>query len=385
MNAISVAELRSSFVQRNAPIVVDARPERDYRAAGETIAGALRRDPQALASWAQALPRAASVVVYGAQDGDAAQDVAQALAERGIEARWLEGGLRAWAADKGALDRKPAGGATRWVTRERPKIDRIACPWLIARFVDRGAEFLYVPPKQVREVAQARDAVPYDVPDVHFAHEGERCSFDAFIAHYRLGADPALARLACGDRDEGLVAVVRTPTLEPADLRLPADPLVLVLEGVEKPERGDPVIGCGEGRACVVGLRLDAAVLPDKGTDIRSGLLPVYGIQCIEKIKSRQRVIGEYRIRIRSMARSRGKTAVFHLAAFERIDDLLFEFGTDVGIQCLQGVSIVVSKRRGLGEFVPFVPRGPALDEFQGHCKIDLLLRFSCLFCCMDD
>jgi hypothetical protein len=82
------------------------------------------------------------------------------------------------------------------VTRERPKIDRIACPWLIARFVDRDAEFLYVPTKQVRETAQARDAVPYDVPDVHFTHEGELCSFDAFIKHYRLGEDPALQRLA---------------------------------------------------------------------------------------------------------------------------------------------------------------------------------------------
>jgi hypothetical protein len=122
--------------------------------------------------------------------------VAKALDEHGIGARYLEGGIEAWKAKQGALDRKPGGGDTRWVTRERPKIDRIACPWLIARFVDRDAEFLYVPTKQVRETAQARDAVPYDVPDVHFTHEGDLCSFDAFIKHYRLGADPALERLA---------------------------------------------------------------------------------------------------------------------------------------------------------------------------------------------
>src|SRR6267143_1517979 len=85
---------------------------------------------------------------------------------------------------------------TRWVTRERPKIDRIACPWLISRFVDRDAEFLYVPSKQVRDVATVREAVPYDVPEVYFTHQGELCSFDAFIKHYRLGGDPALARLA---------------------------------------------------------------------------------------------------------------------------------------------------------------------------------------------
>ena len=83
----------------------------------------------------------------------------------------------------------------KWITRERPKIDRIACPWLIARFIDPEAEFLYVPPKQVIAAAKERDATPYDVPDVHFSHEGERCSFDAFLKHYRLD-DPALARLA---------------------------------------------------------------------------------------------------------------------------------------------------------------------------------------------
>jgi rhodanese-related sulfurtransferase len=196
MNAISVSELQSSFVKTGAPIVVDARSEREYRAAGETLAGALRRDPQAAALWAPALPRAARVVVYGGQDGAAARGVAQALHERGVAASWLEGGLGAWKAREGALDRKPAGGATRWVTRERPKIDRIACPWLIARFVDREAEFLYVPPREVLDAAKARDAVPYDVPGVHFTHEGGRCSFDAFVAHYRLGADPALERLA---------------------------------------------------------------------------------------------------------------------------------------------------------------------------------------------
>jgi hypothetical protein len=143
-----------------------------------------------------ALPRARSVVVYCMHGHEVSQAVAKALGEHGIAARYLEGGIEAWKEKEGPLDHKPVGADTRWVTRERPKIDRIACPWLIARFVDRGAEFLYVPPKQVPEVAQARDAVPYDVPDVHFAHDGELCSFDAFIKHYRLGGDPALERLA---------------------------------------------------------------------------------------------------------------------------------------------------------------------------------------------
>ncbi|HET9403149.1 MAG TPA: chromate resistance protein ChrB domain-containing protein [Burkholderiales bacterium] len=91
---------------------------------------------------------------------------------------------------------KPKEASTRWVTRERPKIDRIACPWLIQRFVDPDAEFLYVPAKEVLGAAKEREAIPYDVPDVHFSHDGELCSFDAFLKTYRLTGDPALARLA---------------------------------------------------------------------------------------------------------------------------------------------------------------------------------------------
>lgn len=83
----------------------------------------------------------------------------------------------------------------KWVTRERPKIDRIACPWLIARFIDDAPEFLYVRGDQVLKVAQETGAVPYDVPGVKFTHVGDRCSFDAFLAEYALD-DPALLRLA---------------------------------------------------------------------------------------------------------------------------------------------------------------------------------------------
>ena len=83
----------------------------------------------------------------------------------------------------------------KWVTRERPKIDRIACPWLVARFVDAKAEFLYVPSGDVLRVASETGAVPYDVPGVEMTHVGELCSFDAFIAKYGL-TDPALAQLA---------------------------------------------------------------------------------------------------------------------------------------------------------------------------------------------
>jgi hypothetical protein len=83
----------------------------------------------------------------------------------------------------------------KWVTRERPKIDRIACPWLIARFIDDAPEFLYVPAGEVLAVAEATGAVPYDIPGVEMSHVGELCSFDAFLTKHQLG-DPALHQLA---------------------------------------------------------------------------------------------------------------------------------------------------------------------------------------------
>jgi hypothetical protein len=83
----------------------------------------------------------------------------------------------------------------KWITRERPKIDRIACPWLIARFIDEAPEFLYVPTDQVFPVAEQQGAIPYDIPGAELAHEGELCSFDTFLKKYDL-TDPALAQLA---------------------------------------------------------------------------------------------------------------------------------------------------------------------------------------------
>ena len=108
----------------------------------------------------------------------------------------------------------------KWVTRERPKVDRVACPWLILRFVDPEAGFLYVPADQVMAVAKREDAIPYDVPDVELGHHGARCSFDAILDKYRLD-DPALRHLArivrgadTSDKDltpesRGLAAIAR--------------------------------------------------------------------------------------------------------------------------------------------------------------------------------
>lgn len=83
----------------------------------------------------------------------------------------------------------------KWITRVRPKIDRIACPWLVARFIDNEAEFLYVPSGEVLRIATETGAIPYDIPDVELSHVGELCSFDAFLNKYSLD-DPALQQLA---------------------------------------------------------------------------------------------------------------------------------------------------------------------------------------------
>ncbi|MPW07693.1 chromate resistance protein [Paraburkholderia sp. CNPSo 3155] len=83
----------------------------------------------------------------------------------------------------------------KWITRERPKVDHIACPWLIARFIDKEPEFLYVPRDEVMRLAQETGAIPFDVPDVELGHDGELCSFDAFLQKYQLD-EPALIRLA---------------------------------------------------------------------------------------------------------------------------------------------------------------------------------------------
>jgi hypothetical protein len=83
----------------------------------------------------------------------------------------------------------------RWITRERPKIDRVACPWLIARFIDQQPEFLFVAPEQVMAASRQRGAIPYDVPGVELTHDGPLCSFDAFLKKYEL-SDPSLHELA---------------------------------------------------------------------------------------------------------------------------------------------------------------------------------------------
>jgi rhodanese-related sulfurtransferase len=188
--SITPAALRQALRSTQPPFVIDVRKKPTFLGAPDIIRGALRRDPLRVAEWAKSLPPAASVVVYCVHGHEVSQGAAAVLG-----AKYLEGGIEAWRALGGDLSGKPRGATSRWVTRERPKIDRIACPWLIRRFIDPEAEFLYVPTPEVKRVAQEREAVPYDIPDVEFSHDGERCSFDAFLKAYRL-TEPALDELA---------------------------------------------------------------------------------------------------------------------------------------------------------------------------------------------
>jgi len=193
--SITTAALRQAIVSDHPPLVIDVRREERFRDAADLVRGALRRDPLRVADWGRTLPAAAEIVVYCVHGHEVSQGATAALRASGLDARYLEGGIERWRTEGGALAAKPAGAATRWVTRERPKIDRIACPWLIRRFIDPAAEFLYVPTPDVRRMAAERDAVPYDIPEVEFSHEGDLCSFDAFLTAYRL-RDPALDELA---------------------------------------------------------------------------------------------------------------------------------------------------------------------------------------------
>jgi rhodanese-related sulfurtransferase len=188
--SISAAILKQSIRSSAPPLVIDVRRNERFKESPYLLKGALRRDPERVQEWKKSLPRAASVVVYCVHGHEVSQSVAKALG-----ARYLEGGIEHWREEGGEVASKPKNAATRWVTRERPKIDRIACPWLVRRFVDPEAEFLYVPTPEVRKIAQEKDAVPYDIPDVEFSHDGELCSFDAFLKKFHL-KDPALEELA---------------------------------------------------------------------------------------------------------------------------------------------------------------------------------------------
>ena len=194
--SISPSQLAALGAQFPPPTLVDVRRSDAFARDAQLLPKAIKRDPDAINAWMRELEPWRPVVVYCVHGREVSHKAAATLAAHGFDAHYVEGGLEAWRAAGG--DMQPAHPPTRWVTRERPKIDRIACPWLIRRFIDADAQFAYVPAERVRAHAAETGMTPYDVPDVEFSHVGSECSFDAFIHRYKLEGEEyaALAALA---------------------------------------------------------------------------------------------------------------------------------------------------------------------------------------------
>jgi rhodanese-related sulfurtransferase len=204
--SFSVAQLNAVLGSAQQPLIIDVRATPTFDADDRLIAGAIRRDPFTVQDWRKYLPRHRQIVVYCVHGFEISKNVCEALRATGMEAYTLSGGMAEWQLQGGVTVKKMAcanvpsaiNAPSQWVTRERPKIDRIACPWLIRRFIDPVAEFHYVPANEVLAYASANHANAYDVPGVTFTHrgeQGERCSFDALIEDFELH-DAALTALA---------------------------------------------------------------------------------------------------------------------------------------------------------------------------------------------
>ena len=200
---ITPCELRATLGTGAWPLVVDVRRRAAFESDSGLVAGATWRDPFQVADWEKYLPRHRPVVIYCVHGHEISGNAAAALRQAGVDARYLEGGIEAWRSLGGptvarledpAIPSTP-GKPSVWVTRERPKIDRVACPWLVRRFVDPLAHFVFVQASQVVSRAAELGGTAFDVPGVRFTHRGERCSFDAFIEDFGL-VDEGLHGLA---------------------------------------------------------------------------------------------------------------------------------------------------------------------------------------------
>lgn len=232
---IGVAELADVLGTPRAPLLIDVRRSEAFQKSDRFIPAAQWRGHAAAQQWAGDLPPGASVVCYCVHGHAVSQAAVAHLRERGIAARALAGGFDGWVAAGGptilraAMPPRPEGSPTRWVTRVLPKIDRIACPWLIRRFIDARAEFLYVEAKYVEGVAKETGAVPYDIEGVKLTHRGDGCSFDALIEDFGI-RDAALDRVAL---------VVRGADTGRFDLAPEAKGLLAISLGISAQSGGD--------------------------------------------------------------------------------------------------------------------------------------------------
>jgi rhodanese-related sulfurtransferase len=211
--SISPQDLAARIGRADAPLLLDVRREPKFLDSPRLLAGAQRCAPEAVAAMAASQPPR-DVVVYCVYGHNVSEEAVATLRAAGWNALALAGGIEGgeegvdspdnianWRAKRvPSIAKRPDWGVTgeqpsRWITRERPKIDRIACPWLIRRFIDPRAEFFYVPTEQVFDEARRLGAVAYDIPGAPLTHAWEHCSFDAVLRGFDLH-DPALDALA---------------------------------------------------------------------------------------------------------------------------------------------------------------------------------------------
>jgi rhodanese-related sulfurtransferase len=186
----------------HAPQIIDVRRRDIYESNLGLLPASHWHEPTALTDWIGTLDRARPIVIACKAGQELSQNITAELRAAGYDAAMLAGGQAAWldaklpTIDRKTTDRLMSQRPSTWITRRRPKIDRIACPWLISRFIDANARFLFVDPDYVEAAALEFGGIPFDIANVEISHEGERCSFDALLKLFDLESEPSLARLA---------------------------------------------------------------------------------------------------------------------------------------------------------------------------------------------
>lgn len=203
--SISPDKLARLLGTARAPAIIDVREQDAMAADSRLIPTSVHMPYETAETWAASY--AGRTVAVSCQRGKKlAEGTAAWLRHYGADAEVVEGGFEGWR-DAGlplvpvsAVPKRGAGNVTVWVTRSRPKIDRIACPWLIRRFVDPSAAFLFVAPSEVRAVADRFGATPFDVEGVYWSHRGELCTFDVMVEEFGLSTEPlaTIARIVRG-------------------------------------------------------------------------------------------------------------------------------------------------------------------------------------------
>jgi len=207
--AVLAKTLYATLGLPNAPMLIDVSEARERLVPGARIGTVAEAAKCAKSQWP-----GGAVTVYCQQGGDNSESCAEMLTALGMQATYLQGGLEQWQRDGFATVQARAElqvpGASRWITRERPKIDRLACPWLVRRFIDPDAQFFYTAAHRVRSEAETLKAQPYDIADVAFSHRGALCSFDAFLREFDLH-DPVLDEVATIVRAADTGELVQSP------------------------------------------------------------------------------------------------------------------------------------------------------------------------------